>query len=77
MKKIFIFFTLVFLLLSPKITRAEQIDDFNVKVQVNKNGSIFVEEKIVYNFGDLQKHGVYRDIPVIKTNKEGKNLNWI
>jgi len=74
MKKIFLFFTFFFLLSFPKITLAEQIDDFNTKIQINKNGTILVQEQIVYNFGDLQKHGIFRDIPLIKTNKEGKKF---
>ncbi|OIP86805.1 hypothetical protein AUK04_00075 [Candidatus Roizmanbacteria bacterium CG2_30_33_16] len=74
MKRLSTIIFVLFFLLSPKITHAEQINDFNAKIQVNKNGSIIVEEKIVYNFGDLQKHGIFRDIPVIKTNKEGKKF---
>ena len=74
MKRLSTIIFVLFFLLSPKITHAEQINDFNAKIQVNKNGSIIVEEKIVYNFGDLQKHGIFRDIPLIKTNKEGKKF---
>ena len=74
MKRLSTIIFVLLLLLSPKITHAEQIDDFNVKIQVNKNGSIFVEEKIVYNFGELQKHGIFRDIPFLKTNKERKKF---
>lgn len=74
MKKIFVFIILFLLLSLPKTTYAEQIDDFNVKINISKNGTIFIEEKILYNFGDLQKHGIFRDIPLIKINKEGKKF---
>ena len=40
----------------------EKIDSFNARVEINKDSSINVEETIVYNFGSLRRHGIYRDI---------------
>jgi len=54
--------------------RAEQINSFNSQIFINKDGTINVKETIVYNFSDLQKHGIYREIPFIKTNQDGKQF---
>ncbi|NQU99130.1 MAG: DUF2207 domain-containing protein, partial [Parcubacteria group bacterium] len=40
----------------------EEIDSFNAKIEINKDSTIDVEETIVYNFNDLDRHGIYRDI---------------
>ncbi|PIT90492.1 MAG: hypothetical protein COU22_01860 [Candidatus Komeilibacteria bacterium CG10_big_fil_rev_8_21_14_0_10_41_13] len=42
---------------------AEFIEDFLVEIGVEKNGQLSVVETIVYNFGDLKKHGIFRTIP--------------
>jgi len=72
MKKIliclFLFFTVVI------SVRAEQINSFDSKITINKDGTIDVQETISYYFGDLQRHGIYRNIPYIKTNQDGKKF---
>ncbi len=50
----------------------EHIKSFNSDILINKDGRIDVKETIVYDFGQLQKHGIYRDIPFIRANQEGK-----
>ncbi len=50
----------------------EHIKTFQSEIIINKDGTINVKETIVYDFGDLQKHGIYREIPFIKTNQDGK-----
>jgi len=52
----------------------EHIKSFNSNITINKDGTIDVKETIVYNFDTLQKHGIYREIPFIKTNQEGKQF---
>ena len=37
-----------------------------VKMNLQKDGSLWVKERIVYNFGPFLKHGIYRDIPARK-----------
>ncbi len=53
--------------LVPKVQAQEQteeyIDDFQVELKINQNNSVEVIETVVYNFGDLQRHGIYRDLP--------------
>lgn len=44
-------------------TVSEKIDNYNVEINVNKDASLNVKETIEYDFGDSEKHGIYRDIP--------------
>lgn len=60
MKKILIF--VFILLVLPTSVFAEEISNFFVDIKVNQDSSIIVEETIMYDFGDLQRHGIYRDI---------------
>ncbi|MCL4364643.1 DUF2207 domain-containing protein [Patescibacteria group bacterium] len=70
MKKIFIIF--LFLFGAVFSVRAEEIKNFNSQISVNKNGTISVKETIVYDFGDVYRHGIYRTLPFVKTNQDGK-----
>jgi len=73
-KKIIILLTGLFLLVIPltSLVRAEQINNFTSQITVNKNGTVDVAESLDYDFGALQKHGIYRDIPDTKINQDGK-----
>ena len=52
----------------PRVSRAQDtgwtIPSFSANYTVNADRSIDVTERIDVNFGPLQKHGIYRDIPV-------------
>ena len=52
----------------------EKINDFQVTINIQKDGKIAVFEKISYDFGDLQRHGIFRTIPFLKTNSDGKKF---
>ena len=69
---IFVFFTLFFL--NTKSLIAEKITDYNVTVQINKNGALTVNEVIDYEFDDAAKHGIYRDIP-LRSKKNGVDIH--
>ena len=74
MKKIiFLFLVISYLLFGGKVW-AEEIKNFNVDIVINKDGTFDVKETIVYDFGPYLRHGIYREIPFIKTNKEGKKF---
>ena len=61
--------------LSPVFTFAqEKINSFDVSVFINPDSTIEVEEKIIYDFGSEQRHGIFRDIPV-KYKARGGNYN--
>jgi uncharacterized membrane protein len=68
------FFFLFFLIspLSAQTTSGEKIQKFDAQIKINKDGTINISEKIVYDFDGLEKHGIYRTIPYIKKNQEGK-----
>ncbi len=72
MKKCGVLFLFILLFIFPHTIWAESINSFDSNILVNKDGTIDVKETIVYDFGDLYKHGIYRNIPYIKTNKDGK-----
>ncbi|MEK7495489.1 MAG: DUF2207 domain-containing protein [Patescibacteria group bacterium] len=52
----------------------EHIKSFQSEITINKDGTIGVKEIIVYDFDSLQKHGIFREIPFIKTNQDGKKF---
>lgn len=41
----------------------EQIKSFDTEINLKADASADITEKILYDFGTLEKHGVYRDIP--------------
>ena len=67
----FVFFTLFFL--STKSLIAEKITNYEVTVQMNKNGTLTVNEVIDYEFDGAAKHGIYRDIP-LRSKKKGVDI---
>lgn len=75
MKKLLLFFLLlVVIIICPVQARAEQINDFQVKININNDGTINVVEKIVYDFDGLYRHGIYRIIPYTKINNQNKRF---
>ncbi|MFH1426093.1 MAG: DUF2207 domain-containing protein [Candidatus Kerfeldbacteria bacterium] len=48
----------------------ELIRDFQADISVHEDGSIDVEERIYYDFGELEKHGIYRYIPVVYSSTD-------
>ncbi|NWO19641.1 DUF2207 domain-containing protein [Leptotrichia sp. oral taxon 223] len=88
-KKISILFVflMVFLLNSSRlaavILHSEKIRNYEVTVQINRNGTLTVNEVIDYQFGEEPKHGIYRDIPLrskiggFDVHKSFVKMNWI
>jgi uncharacterized membrane protein len=52
---------LVFFTVSPVL--AEEIQNYETNITINTDASVNVQEKILYDFGSLQKHGIFRNIP--------------
>jgi len=50
----------------------EHIKVFESNIDINEDGSINVKETIVYDFNRITRHGIYRDIPYIRTNQDGQ-----
>ncbi len=77
MKKIIFLFSIIFsvvIFLPACVSAAEKINSFDVVIKVNQDASLNVSEKIEYDFGELQKHGIFRTIP-IKYKARGGNYN--
>jgi uncharacterized membrane protein len=53
---------------------SEKITNFTGEIQINPGSSINVRENIQYDFGENQKHGIFRDIP-IEYKARGGNYN--
>ncbi|HUD19253.1 MAG TPA: DUF2207 domain-containing protein [Patescibacteria group bacterium] len=74
MKKVLIFILALFCLVFPLASHAqdsEHIEKYDTSVAIRKDGTIHVAERIEYFF-DSPRHGIFRDIPTIKTNADGK-----
>lgn len=50
------------------------INNFESKINVTKTGEVLVVESIVVDFGSLQKHGIFRDIPFAYTTFSGEKI---
>lgn len=53
----------------------EHIERFHVDIIVNKDGTINVKESILYDFSNLERHGIFRNIPFTKRNEENKRVD--
>ena len=51
----------------------EYIQDFQSVLTINGDNTIDVQEKIIYDFGNQQRHGIYREIPY-KYQAKGGNF---
>jgi len=58
----------------PLSVRAEDIRDFTTTIKVEKDSSMTVSENITYDFGSLYRHGIFRTIPITKTNDNGEKF---
>lgn len=47
---------------------SESISSFNSVIAVGSNGTLDVTETIAYDFGSNEKHGIYRDVPLVSPN---------
>ena len=72
--KLFFISTFLFLISASFVHAAEKIDNFETFIQINSDASLDIEERIDYNFGSLQRHGIFREIP-IKYKARGGNYN--
>lgn len=64
----------VFIFSGVQVTRAEQIQEFQSESKIQKDGTLEVIEYIKYDFENVYRHGIFRTIPYVKTNKDGKKF---
>ena len=57
-----LFFGLFFV--SSGKVNAEVIRNFDSQIKINSDSSVLVTEKIEYDFGVTERHGIYRNIPI-------------
>lgn len=61
-------------LLFPPAVRAEEISRYEETITIVVDAAVKVGESIVYDFESSQRHGIFRTVPTIKTNAEGKKF---
>lgn len=76
MKRVFFYLiSIVFFFFPLQYVSAEDVDIFDAGITINADGTVDIVERIDYNFGGIEeKHGIFRNIPFIKTNEEGKRF---
>ncbi|MBP7163932.1 MAG: DUF2207 domain-containing protein, partial [Candidatus Omnitrophica bacterium] len=48
------------------------IEDYNIEITLQKDSTFIVREKIAVDFGYESKHGIYRDIPTVYKDENGR-----
>jgi len=74
MKKIIILLLAILAYLVAPFVNAEEILDFTQKVIIKDDASLEISETITYDFGALERYGIFRDIPY-KYKARGSNYN--
>lgn len=73
-RKLFVGCIFLNVFIFPRLVLAEEITHFMASYEIQKAGTVQVEERIQYDFGSAIKHGIYRYIPLVTTNAEGKKF---
>lgn len=76
-------FTLALLpivLLSTQSARAQTEDIgfitlFNSHIELKKDGSVQVQEEVLYNFNGQERHGIYRELPLNYKRSDGSDVS--
>lgn len=55
----------IFFLLVPKVFAQEKIESFDVSIIAHKDGTMTIKEKIDYDFGSENRHGIFRTLPLV------------
>lgn len=74
MKRILFLFALLFLFFPTSASAQANwvINDFHSDIAVQANGTVRINETIAVDFASQQKHGIYRDIPVVYQDEKGQ-----
>lgn len=73
-----LFFSILFLVFFflPSVTFAQEnwvINTFESTLTLNQDGTVTIQEEILVDFQNLDKHGIYRDIPYVYKKDNGEN----
>ncbi len=66
------FFASLMIVASP--VSAEEITSYDTVFTIQRDGAVAVRERILYDFGSEERHGIFRVIPVLKMNSSGKKF---
>lgn len=80
MKQILHFIFLCLFLIVPQTALADEgwvIDNFKSDIAIQESGDVRIVETIEVNFGNLSKHGIFRDIPYIYQRDNEKTYTEI
>ncbi len=70
----YFFGLLIFLFLFPTNAFAQEgwtIESFDSEITILENGEVSIVETIEVDFGTLEKHGIFRNIPYIYEKEDG------
>ena len=70
MKKITKIIFIITILIFSIIINGSTIKNYDVVMNINKESSLTITEKIEYKFDDLNHRGIFRDILLRKKDKE-------
>ena len=62
--KRFIFLSIIFSLFFISKAYSWIIDDYDVEIKIEPDSSLKITERLVVDFENENKHGIYRDIPL-------------
>ena len=70
--------SLFFLLHGSKVSAQtiEHIESFDVDAVINTDGTVDLSESIEYDFGPLERHGIYRNIPYTYINDRNEKYRF-
>lgn len=74
LKKVLSLVSLLVLFLLPNIAKAEEILSFDVTAKILEDSRVAISERIQYDFGSEERHGIFRTIPY-KYNRQAGNYN--
>lgn len=77
MKKIFSLIILFVSIFSAQNIFAERINSYDVDMFLNQDSSVLISEKIVYDFGSNDRHGIFRYIPKTFEIKGQEKMNGL
>src|SRR4051812_6760833 len=67
-------FIAVVLFALPALSHAEAIRQFNTQIEVRTDSSLEVVETIHYDFENVLRHGIFRDIPETYVTADGRAM---
>ncbi len=62
MKTLIKYILLLVIVVTAQSAAAEEIASFSARYDIARDGSVLVTETIIYNFGNLERHGIFRTL---------------